>query len=138
MLLFLVAAMMLAAGCAPSAGSQPDAGATATATPDPLYSLNCIRNTGRNDLCYAGQMLLGDNERLEQAARDYCTYTVIELMCSVHIWADEASVAQAIPLTEAEKATRIARIARKADTQLLCFELFDQGTAIYSSPECGK
>ena len=134
-LIFLIAAVLWMAGCAPSAQGTPEAGPTSTATPDPLYSIHCVRHTGINHLCYPGEALIGDNERLEQAARDYCLYSALGFLCSVHLWADEASVAQTIPLTEAEKASRIASFAIQ-NIGTACFKVYEEGKAVYTTGDC--
>ena len=136
LILFIIAVLWMA-GCAPSAQGAPNAGPTGTATPDPLYSIHCVRHTGINHLCYPGKMLIGDNERLEQAARDYCLYSVNGFLCSIHLWADEASVAQTIPLTEAEKASRIARFTIQ-NIGTACFEVYDKGEVVYTTGDCGN
>lgn len=128
---------ILMAGCAtssPQATQETIPLETITATPDPLYALHCIRQSGRNNLCYAGEKLIGDRELLEKAAKDYC-YHRDEFMCSIMIWEDEASVAQAVPLTEAERRSRIARFAITSVGEE-CFEVFENGEAVYSSKAC--
>lgn len=139
-LLFFIAAVLWMAGCAPSAPSAQgaqEAGLIATATPDPLYSIHCIRHQVTNHLCYPGKMLIGDNERLEQAARDYCLNSASGFLCSIHLWADEVSVAQAIPLTEAEQVSRIARYAVQ-NIGTVCFEVYDKGKVVFTDGDCGN
>ena len=136
-LILFITAVLWMAGCAPSAHGAQEAGPTGTATPDPLYSIHCVRHQVTNHLCYPGKMLIGDNQRLEQAARDYCIYSVTGFLCSIHLWADEASVAQTIPLTEAEQASRIATYTIQ-NIGTTCFEVYDKGVVVYSDGDCGN
>ncbi len=135
-LILFIASVLWMAGCASSSQGAPDAGPTGTPTPDPLYSIHCLREQGINHFCYPGKALLGDNERLEQAAWEYCL-SMGGFLCSIHLWADEASVAQAIPLTEAENASRIARFSIQP-MGTACFVVYDKGEVVSTSGDCTK
>jgi hypothetical protein len=131
---------ILFAGCVPSAQAVQTATPfapleTATTTPDPLYTLHCIRQSGNSDLCYAGEMLIGNSELLEKVTMDFCN-AKDSFLCSIMIWQDEASVAQKVPLTDTEEASRIARFTRRPNTGLECFQSFANGEVVYSSEDC--
>jgi hypothetical protein len=122
--------------CVPqSAASQEP---TPSVTPDPLVSINCIRHQGMNDMCYAGASLIGNTELLEKAAFDYCqnVAAVKNNWCIIYIWEDESSVAQSIPLSDADKASQLATFNRHPVSLKDCFKLYDQGQVTYESAGC--
>jgi hypothetical protein len=129
--------IILMAGCAPSTLSAHDATQmqTATATPDPLYTLHCIHQSGRNDFCYVSEVLAGNNELLEKTTITFCNNKE-DIGCSILIWRNEESVAQAIPLTDAEKASRLARFSRDPNSGNDCFQVYNNGEVTYSSGRC--
>ena len=127
--------LILIAGCAPSPGAAQDTALPVTPTPDPLYTLHCIRRSGYNDLCYAGELLTGDTALLEKVSRDFCL-NKLQMMCSIHIWKDEQSVAQTLPLTQAELSSRIARYSKNPNTGSDCLQTYSNGEVVYSSSGC--
>jgi hypothetical protein len=129
--------LVLLAGCA---SPQPAVTAQETATitpptPDPLYTLHCIRQTANADLCYVSDVLAADPERLERAVKSFCL-SKEEMLCSINVWKDEASVPQAIPLTDAEKASRIAFYMSNAGSGAECYQTFSIGEVVSSSSGC--
>ena len=132
-LLLGVMTLFLLAGCA----AFPQATETAlpeTATPDPL-SLQCIHQSGRNDYCYAGDLLAEDTALLEQATRRLCLNGE-RYWCFIYIWKDEESVAQSHPLTDAESSSMIAKFTSNPQTGRECFQAYSNGEVVYSSGNC--
>ena len=130
--------IILMAGCAPKPGVATETALPIKATLDPLYTLHCIRQSGKSDLCYAGELLAANNELLEKAAWDFCSDKPIESggWCFINIWKDESSVGQSVPLTEAEKASRIALFSRKSMNGAECFQTYSNGEIASSSSGC--
>jgi hypothetical protein len=131
-------ALILMAGCAPAPGAASETALPITATPDPLYTLHCIRQSGRHDFCYSGELLIANNELLEKAALNLCNNKPVQSYgwCLIHIWRDENSVPQSIPLTETEKASRIATFTRNPTKGGDCFQAYNNGEIVYSSSSC--
>jgi hypothetical protein len=138
--LFLVfLALVLAAGCGSGPQAAPVgsvAGATITATPDPLYSIHCPRETKSAYLCYPGEKLIGDNALMEKAATDFCLVKIGR--CSVFLWKDEASVGQTYPLTDAETKSLIATYLWDWVTYAGCFKAYQDGQVLSTSGTCGR
>jgi hypothetical protein len=133
--LFLVLlALVLATGCTSGPQATPVAGATATATPDPLYSIHCPRQTKNTYLCYAGEKLLGDNAQMEKAASDFCIPKVGR--CSLFIWKDEAGVGQTYPLTDAETRSLVGTYLWDWVTYDGCYKALENGETVDSSGNC--
>jgi hypothetical protein len=135
-IVFMLLGLAMAAGCASGPGAAPAGGPTATATPDPLYSIHCPRQTKSTYLCYPGEKLLGDNALMEKAATDYCLAKIGR--CSLFIWKDEASVGQTYPLTEAETRSLIATYLWDWVSYDGCFKAMEDGAEAYSSGKCEK
>jgi hypothetical protein len=145
-LVSVLLALLLLSGCmAPAQGTPepeviatadiaPESVGTVTATPDPLYALNCIHQSGRANLCYAGPMLLEDYEKLEKTIVAFCN-SRLDGACSVMVWKDEASVAQRVPLTDEETASRFARYSFPGNGTE-CFQVFDNGEVIFTTGDC--
>ena len=134
MLLGLLALVLLA-NCAPSTGTVQQTPTAILPTPDPLYTLHCIRQSGKGDLCYASDVLAADPARLEEAVKTFCL-NKMDFLCSIHVWKDEASVPQSVPLTDAEKASRIAFYMSNPGAGLDCYQTFSNGEVASSSGSC--
>jgi len=106
-----------------------------TATPDPL-ALQCIHESGKNDFCYAGDLLAEDTALLDKATRDFCLHSD-GYFCFIYIWKDEESVAHSYPLTDAESSSMIAKFTSNPQTGRDCFRTYSNGEVIYSSGNCG-
>jgi len=126
-------ALILLASCAASPQATEIA-VTETATPDPL-ALQCIHESGKNDFCYAGDILAADTALLEEATRDFCLHSD-GFFCFIYIWKDEESVAQSYPLTDAESSSMIAKFTSNPQTGRDCFRTYSNGEVIYSSENC--
>ena len=132
-LISAIAAIILMAGCAPS--SQATATVpSATETPEPL-GLNCIHQSGRNELCYAEASIVEDPVLLEKAARAYCTQSG-EYWCYIYIWKEEENVADRLPLSDAESAALFAKFVSNPNTGEECLQLFDNGEVVQSLGSC--
>jgi hypothetical protein len=123
-------------GCVSPAQGTPESAATATLTPDPLYALNCIHQSGRAHLCYAGAALLEDYDQLEKTIVAFCN-SKLDFACAVMVWKDEASVAQKVPLTDEENASRFARYSFPGNGTE-CFQVYDNAEVIFESGTCPK
>ncbi len=134
MLLGLLA-LILMAGCSPSTGTRQENATASPPTPDPLYILHCIRQSGNADFCYVSDVLAADPGRLEGAVKSFCL-SKEEMLCSINVWKDEASVPQGIPLTDAEKASRIAFYMSNASSGAECYQAFSNGEVVSSSGDC--
>ena len=133
----LVILVLLGACASPPAAVTVQETATITLpTPDPLYTLHCIRESGKNDLCYAGELLAADPERLEKAIKDFCLTKEQDFWCYVYVWRDEASVAQSTPLTPAEEASRIAFLYSNSSQGRRCYKTYSNGEVVSSSGDC--
>ena len=132
-LLFGFAIVILMAGCvlSPQGTETPP---TVTATPDPL-ALQCIYESGKNDFCYAGDLLAEDAALLEKATRNFCLNSD-GFFCFIYIWRDEESVAQSYPLTEAESSSMIAKYTSNPQTGRECFQMYSNGEVTYKSGDC--
>lgn len=130
--------LVLLAGCttAPTLQTAQEPTLPPTATPDPLYTLHCIRQSKNTDLCYVSEVLAADPERLERTVRDFCLNKMDTVMCSIHVWKDEASVAQAIPLGDAEAASRIASFSNIGYGGAECYKTYSNGEVLSSSSGC--
>ena len=127
------AAIILMAGCV----SSPQTIATApsaTANPD-LLGLHCIHQSGRNELCYAEGPIAEDAVLLEKAARAFCVQSG-EYWCYIYIWKDEESVADGLPLTDAESATVLAKFISNPNTGQECLHVFDKGEVVQRLGSC--
>lgn len=127
------AAVILMAGCALS----PQATETAlpeTATPEPL-GLHCIHESGRNDLCYVEDSLAEDTALLEETIRTFCLQSD-RFWCFFYIWRDEESVADSIPLTEAQTSSLFAKYSSNPNSGKECFQTFDNGEVVHSTGNC--
>ena len=132
--LFLgLAVVVLMAGCA-SSPQAVDADLPATGTPEPS-GLHCIHQSGRNDLCYAEVLLAEDSALLEKTIRTFCLQSD-RYWCYFYVWRDEGSVADSIPLTEAETASLFARFTSNPNTGLECFQVFEDGKVVHSTGNC--
>jgi len=130
-LLLGFAAVILMAGCA----SSPQATETALpATPEPS-GLHCIHQSGRNDLCYADDSIAEDAALLEKTIRTFCLQSD-RYWCYFYIWRDEESVADSIPLTEAQSASLFAKFSSNPGTGRECFQIFDNGEVVHSTGDC--
>lgn len=129
--------LVLMAGCAaaPAAEIAQETATLTIPTPDPLYTLHCIRQSGKADLCYVSEVLAADAERLEKAVRNFCL-NKNDFMCSIHVWKDEASVAQAIPLGDADAASRIASFSNVGYSGAECYKTYSNGEVVSSSVDC--
>jgi len=134
-LLFGLVSVILLAGCA-SSPQVTEPPPTATATPDPL-ALQCIPESGRQDFCYAGDLLAADTALLEKAAQTFCLNND-DFFCYIFIWKDEESVANSYPLTDAEEASMIATFVSRPNSGLECFQAYSNGEVIYSSDDCNQ
>ena len=130
-------ALVLMAGCAspPAVVNVQETATIVPPTADPLYTLHCVRQSGNVDLCYASDVLAADPERLEEAVKSFCTNKMV-LLCSIHVWKDEASVPQSLPLTDDEKAARIVFYMLNASSGAECYQAFSNGEAVSSSSGC--
>ena len=128
---------VLLAGCAspPAAVTAQETATTTLPTPDPLYTLHCIRQSGKTDLCYVSEMLAADAERLEKTIRTFCL-NKNDFTCSIHVWKDEASVAQKVPLGDAEAASRIASFSNVGYSGAECYRTYSNGEVLSSSSSC--
>ena len=133
-LLLGIVALILLAGCASSQQTAQETALTETATPDPL-ALQCIHQSGRNDYCYAGDLLAEDTALLEKATRRLCLNGE-RYWCFIYIWKDEESVAKSHPLTDAESSSMIAKFTSNPQTGRECFQAYSNGEVIYSSGNC--
>lgn len=129
--------LVLLAGCAslPAAVTAQETATITLPTPDPLYTLHCIRQSGKTDLCYASEVLAADAERLEKAIRNFCL-NKDDFTCSIHVWKDEASVAQKVPLGDAEAASRIASFSNVGYSGAECYRTYSNGEVLSSSSSC--
>lgn len=130
--------LILTAGCAAAspAGTAQETATASVPTPDPLYTLHCIRQSGNTDLCYASEVLAADAERLEKVIRNFCLSKMDTAVCSIHVWRDEASVAQAVPLGDAEAASRIASFSNVGYGGAECYKTYSNGDVLSSSSGC--
>lgn len=130
-------ALALMAGCAspPAVITVQETATIVLPTADPLYTLHCIRQSGNGDLCYVSDVLAADPERLEDAVKSFCLNKMV-LLCTIHVWKDEASVPQSLPLTDAEKAARIAFYLSNASSGAECYQTFSNGEVVSSSSGC--
>lgn len=132
--LFLLACLLMV-GCASAPQAPLETATPAPPTPDPLYTLHCIRQSGKSELCYVSDVLAADTARLEKVTRQFCLSSET-FGCTIHIWKDEGSVPQGT-LTDAEKSTRIAFFSSRPNTGTECFQTFDNnGGVMYSSSDC--
>ena len=132
-LVFGFAAVILMAGCA----SSPQAAETAlptTATPGPT-GLHCIYQSGRNDLCYAEDSLAEDAALLEKTIRDFCVHSD-RFWCYFYVWRDEGTVADSIPLTEAQASLLFAKFTSNPNTGQECFQIFEDGEVVHRTGNC--
>ena len=132
-MLFGLVSVILLAGCS-SFSQTPEPLPTVTPTPDPL-ALQCIPESGRQDFCYAGDLLAEDTELLEKAAQTFCLNND-DFFCYIFIWNDEESVAHSYPLTDAEEASMIATFVSRPNSGLECFKTYSNGEETYSSGDC--
>lgn len=123
------AAVILMAGCA-----SPPQAAPATVTPEPT-GLHCIHQSGRNDLCYAEDMLADDAALLEKTIRDFCVHSD-RFWCYFYVWRDEGSVADSIPLTEAQASLLFAKFTSNPNTGRECFQIFEDGEVVHRTGNC--
>ena len=121
------------AGCASSLQATETA-LPATVTPDPL-ALQCIHHSGRNDLCYAGDLLAEDTTLLEKATETFCLNND-DFFCYIYVWKDEESVARSYPLTDAETSSMIATFVSRPNSGQECFRAYSNGEVVYSSGDC--
>ena len=130
--------LVLLAGCtaAPTLQTSQEPTLPPAATPDPLYTLHCIRQSGNTDLCYVSEALAADAERLEKTVRNFCLNKMNTAMCSIHVWKDEASVAQAVPLGDADAASRIASFSNIGYGGAECYKTYSNGEVVSSSVDC--
>ena len=130
--------LILTASCAaaPAAEIAQETATPVVPTPDPLYTLHCIRQSGNTDLCYVSETLAADAERLEKTVRNFCLNKMNTAVCSIHVWKDEASVAQAVPLGDAEAASRIASFSNIGYGGAECYKTYSNGEVISSSVDC--
>lgn len=130
--------LVLLVGCTTAPASQTEQEPTSppTATPDPLYTLHCIYKSGNTDLCYVSEVLAADAERLEKAVRNFCLNKTNTMLCSIHVWMDEASVAQSVPLGDAEAASRIASFSNIGYGGAECYKTYSNGEVLSSSSAC--
>lgn len=134
-LFFGVMTLFLLAGCASSPqATEIETALTEKATPDPL-ALQCIHESGKNDFCYAGNLLAENTSLLEKATRDFCLHSD-GFFCFIYIWKDEESVAQSYPLTDAESSSMIAKFTSNPQTGRECFQAYSKGEVVYSSDDC--
>ncbi len=136
-LIFTLVMLVLSAGCAaaPAAETAQETATVVVPTPDPLYTLHCIRQSGNIDLCYVSEELAADPERLEKVIRNFCQ-NKSEYLCSVNVWKDEASVAQTVPLEEAEAASRVASFSNIGFSGGECYRIYSNGEVVSSSVDC--
>lgn len=127
------AAVILMAGCALSPQATETA-LPATATPEPS-GLHCLHQSGRNDLCYAEDSIAEDAALLEKTVRTFCLQSD-RFWCYFYIWRDEKSVADSIPLTEAQASSLFARFTSNPNSGLECFQIFDNGDVVHSTGDC--
>jgi DNA-directed RNA polymerase specialized sigma24 family protein len=59
-----------------------------------------------------------------------------DFVCSIHVWKDEASVAQAIPLGDADAASRIASFSNVGYGGAECYKTYSNGEVLSSSSGC--
>ena len=130
--------LVLLAGCttAPTSQTAQEPTLPPTAIPDPLYSLHCIRQSGNTDLCYVSEVLAADAERLERTVRNFCLNKMNTAVCSIHVWKDEASVAQTVPLGDADAASRIASFSNIGYGVAECYKTYSNGEVLSSSSGC--
>lgn len=122
-----LAVAVLTAGCA----SSPQATETAlpaTAAPEPS-GLYCIHQSGRNNLCYADDSIAEDAVLLDKAVRTFCSQSA-QYWCYIYVWKDEENVADALPLTDAESVTLLAKFISNPNTGQECLQVFDQGEVV--------
>lgn len=127
------AVVILIAGCASNLG-VPETAPPATATLDPL-ALKCIHQAGRNDFCYAGDMLAEDTALLEEATRTFCLNND-NFWCSIYIWKDEETVARSLPLTDLQASLLIAKFTSHPNSGSECFQAYDNEEVVYRSDDC--
>lgn len=132
-LFFGVMTLFLLAGCA-SSRQAAETALTETATPDPL-ALQCIHESGKNDFCYAGDLLAEDTALLEKATRNFCLNSD-GFFCFIYIWRDEESVARSYPLTDAESLSMIAKFTSNPQNGRECFQAYSNGEVVYRSDDC--
>jgi hypothetical protein len=130
--------LVFLAGCAslPAAVTAQETATITIPTPDPLYTLQCIRQSGNTDLCYVSEVLAADAERLEKTIRNFCLNKMDTAVCSIHVWKDEASVAQTIPLGDADAASRIASFSNVGYGGAECYKTYSNGEVLSSSSGC--
>lgn len=128
-----LAAAILMAGCALSPQATETA-LPAAATPEPS-GLHCIHQSGRNDLCYAEDSLTEDAALLEETIRTFCLQSD-RFWCYFYVWRDEESVADSIPLTEAQASSLFAKFTSNPNTGRECFQIFEDGEVVHSTGNC--
>ena len=136
-LILTLVTIVLIAGCAaaPAAETVQETATVTVPTADPLYALHCIQS-GNTDLCYVSEELAADAGRLEKAVRSYCLNKMNTAVCSIQVWKDEASVAQSVPLGEAEAASRIASFSNIGYGGNECYKTYSNGQVVSSSSGC--
>ena len=132
-LLLGIVALVLLAGCTSSLQATETA-LPETATPDTL-GLKCIHESGRNDYCYAADLLAEDTAQLENAEQDFCLYSD-KYWCFIYIWKDEENVAQSHPLTDTEASSLIAKFTSNPNTGIECLQVYNNGEVVSSSGSC--
>jgi hypothetical protein len=60
----------------------------------------------------------------------------MDFVCAIHVWKDEASVPQSVPLTDAEKASRIVFYSANGGSGVECYQMFSKGEVVSSSGDC--
>ena len=137
-LIFTLVILFITASCAtaPAAEIAQETATLVVPTPDPLYTLHCIRQSGNTDLCYVSEVLAADGERLERTVRNFCLNKMDTVMCSIHVWKDEASVAQTVPLGDADAASRIASFSNIGYGGAECYKTYSNGEVLSSSSGC--
>lgn len=132
-LLFGFVTVILLAGCS-SFSQTTEIPPTVTVTPDPL-ALQCVRESGRRDFCYAGDLLAEDITLLEEATETFCLNND-DFFCYIFIWKDEGSIARSYPLTDAEEASLLATFTSRPTGGIECFRMYSNGDVVYSSGNC--
>ena len=137
-LILTLVILFITASCAaaPAAEIAQETATLVVPTLDPLYTLHCIRQSGNTDLCYVSEALAADAERLEKTVRNFCLNKMNTAMCSIHVWKDEASVAQTVPLGDADAASRIASFSNIGYGGAECYKTYSNGEVVSSSVDC--
>ena len=137
-LILTLVILFITASCAtaPAAEIAQETATLVVPTLDPLYTLHCIRQSGNTDLCYVSEVLAADGERLERTVRNFCLNKMDTAVCSIHVWKDEASVAQTVPLGDADAASRIASFSNIGYGGAECYKTYSNGEVVSSSADC--